>query len=182
MYAVLTRAPTGELPLPTHTITVRDLNTLKVRYPAFVVLPDWLRRQSHSPMLRTAPSPGDKPLSLPQKRPSDGKTSSLFFSCVRRTCFRSERSLLPRMPPRNISHSLTRRRRHVILGHGSREALYSHLSVKVLSFNVLPSSVGAACSPMRRARRAAGFDLRTRAWYAGAAALGTLSAARLLPS
>ena len=40
MYAVLTRAPTGELPLPAHTITVRDLNTLKVRYPAFVVLPD----------------------------------------------------------------------------------------------------------------------------------------------
>jgi len=39
MYAVLTRAPTGELPLHAHTITVRDLNTLKVCHPAFVVPP-----------------------------------------------------------------------------------------------------------------------------------------------
>ena len=39
MYAVLTHSDAGDLPLPSHTLTVRDLNTLKVCYPAFVVPP-----------------------------------------------------------------------------------------------------------------------------------------------
>ncbi len=39
MYAVLTHSPDGELSLPAHSVTVRDLNTLKVCYPAFVVPP-----------------------------------------------------------------------------------------------------------------------------------------------
>jgi len=37
MYAVLTRSPSGDLPLPSHTISIRDLNTLKVCYPALAV-------------------------------------------------------------------------------------------------------------------------------------------------
>ena len=39
MYAVLTHSPEGELPVPAHDITARDLNTLKVCYPAFTVPP-----------------------------------------------------------------------------------------------------------------------------------------------
>ena len=37
MYAVLTRSPSGDLPLLSHTITVRDLNTLKSCYPALAI-------------------------------------------------------------------------------------------------------------------------------------------------
>ncbi len=39
MYAVLTHSPDGELPVPAHDVTARDLNTLKVCYPAFIVPP-----------------------------------------------------------------------------------------------------------------------------------------------
>ena len=39
MYAVLTRSADNDLPLPSHTLTARDLNTLKVCYPAFAVPP-----------------------------------------------------------------------------------------------------------------------------------------------
>lgn len=40
MYAVLTRSPDdGDLPAPAHAVTARDLNTLQVCYPAFVVPP-----------------------------------------------------------------------------------------------------------------------------------------------
>lgn len=39
MYAVLIRSAAADLPLPSHTLTARDLNTLKVCYPAFAALP-----------------------------------------------------------------------------------------------------------------------------------------------
>jgi predicted Zn-dependent protease len=39
MYAVLTRSAANDLPVPSHTLTSRDLNTLKVCYPALVVPP-----------------------------------------------------------------------------------------------------------------------------------------------
>ena len=39
MYAVLTRSAAEDLPVPSHTLTPRDLNTLKVCYPAFVLPP-----------------------------------------------------------------------------------------------------------------------------------------------
>lgn len=39
MYAVLTRSASGDLPLPSHAVTNRDLNTLKVCYPSFIVPP-----------------------------------------------------------------------------------------------------------------------------------------------
>ena len=35
MYAVLTRSASDDLALPSHTITTRDLNTVKICYPAF---------------------------------------------------------------------------------------------------------------------------------------------------
>jgi hypothetical protein len=39
MYVVLTRSAADDLPLPSHTLTPRDLNTLKVCYPALAVPP-----------------------------------------------------------------------------------------------------------------------------------------------
>jgi len=39
MYTVLSHSPDGDQPPPAHTVTARDLSTLKVCYPAFVVPP-----------------------------------------------------------------------------------------------------------------------------------------------
>ena len=49
MYAVLTRSAANDLPPPASAVTTRDLNTLKVCYPAFVVPP--------APPAQPAPGP-----------------------------------------------------------------------------------------------------------------------------
>lgn len=47
MYAVVCHSPDGDLPLPAHTVTARDLNTLRICYPAFAAPPAAVPKSSH---------------------------------------------------------------------------------------------------------------------------------------